>query len=165
MIVVTGTPGTGKTSVAQKLGEKLERPVKHANQLVKEKELFTSVEGECLVVDLKALEKELKGFQGIVEGHVLCEMKLDAELVLVLRTEPAQLEKRLEERSYSPSKVRENLEAEALDYCSIKARENYGKVEDVDTTNKTVDQTVSEVIRVMEGQKGDFVDWSHFFLS
>ena len=163
-IIVTGTPGTGKTRVAEALGKKLKLPVLHVNELIKEKELYSGIENGSLIVNLGLLVKELANFKGIAEGHILCEVKLNADWVFVLRTSPPELRKRLFYKGFRKEKLKENVEAEMLDYCSIRARQNYRKVFDIDTTSRTVDETVQKIVEVMRGGKGDKVDWTSYLM-
>lgn len=163
MIVITGTPGTGKTTLANELAGLLNLPVIHVNELVKQKKLYTGIEDGSLIVNLPALKRELRNFKGIAEGLVLCEMKLKG-VAIVLRTSPRELEKRLREKGFHEKKIKENVEAEALDYCAIKARQNYKRVIEIDTTGKTVEDTVERVLLALAGMPGDKVDWSNYFL-
>ena len=163
MIVITGTPGTGKTTLADELAELLKLPVIHVNDVVKQKKLYTDVEDGSLVVDLPALKRELKNFTGIAEGLVLCEIKLEG-VAIVLRAAPEELEKRLRKKGFHGGKIKENVEAEALDYCAIKARQNYKRVIEIDTTGRTVEDTVERVLLALAGVPGDKVDWSNYFL-
>ena len=109
-----------------------------------------------------ALKKELAGFKGVVEGHVLCEIALPAKCV-VLRTPPKTVKSRLKKRGYSEQKVKDNVEAEALDYCAIRARQNYKNVVEVDTTGLSVPQCVDRVVKALRTGRSDFVDWSSWF--
>lgn len=164
MIVITGSPGTGKTTLSKLLAVKLKKELIHSNDLVKEEGLSIGEEGDSLIVDMPALEKELRNFDGIVEGLVLCELPLSGTCI-VLRTAPEQIAERLAPRNYSEEKVRENQEAEALDYCTIHALDNYTTVIEVITTDRNAAEVVDEVIDLLK--KGEprvgIVDYSNFF--
>ncbi|MCS7109199.1 MAG: AAA family ATPase, partial [Candidatus Micrarchaeota archaeon] len=131
--VITGTPTTGKTTLAKYLS-KLGFQILDLNSLVNRKKIWKSKDRGCKVVDLSLLEKEAKKEINkmrkeseksiIVEGHLACEIKLPADKVIVLRTRPDVLLRRLKERGYPSYKIIENLEAELLDYCGIRAEEN-----------------------------------------
>ena len=58
IILITGTPGTGKTTIAPLLGKTLKCPVIDVNQLVDEKHLYTGVDPE------KGYKIRLKGTHG-----------------------------------------------------------------------------------------------------
>ncbi len=145
--VITGVPGTGKTTVARELSKRL------GARMVSVSDFF---QGE---VSLKAVRAkmwwEIKRGARVLEGHLLCEVRLPADLVVVLRTRPSVLYERLSARGYPEDKVMENVMAEALDYCLLKAEERYKHVIQVDTTGKSVEDVVEQILR----GKGDEVDW------
>ena len=163
MIVVTGVPGTGKTTVARILSKRLSLPLIEVNKLVRQKKLYTKKEKGCLVVNMKKLAAALRGFDGIAEGHVLCELPLPGTAV-VLRTSPRALKRRLAPRRYPRQKVLDNIEAEALDYCAINAKQNYKKIIQVDTTGLPPSQSAAKVMHYLKTKKSDSVDWSNYFM-
>ena len=88
----------------------------------------------------------------IFEGHV-SHLLDGADMVVVLRVRPEILEKRLEERNYSASKIRENLEAEALGVCSAESFDRYGgKVHEIDVSDLGVDEVAGEIQKVIAGE-------------
>lgn len=189
IILITGTPGTGKTTISSLLAQKLGCWLVDINRLVEEKKLYNSVDSEkgYKVVDLDALEGELHEmlkFQEesqyfkedskhsdansctIIEGH-LSHYFPQADLVVVFRTEPSVLENRLKKRDWKEVKIRENLEAEALDVCTWEAYQIHGdKVHEVDTSNKTPDEVVSTVLDIISGKLSlppGNIDFSAYF--
>jgi len=130
-IVITGTPGTGKTVLARKIGVALGLPVVSAGKVAKERGWVKR--GEA---DLKKLERFYASLKGgfVAEGHLLCEFPVPRAQCIVLRTRPDVLKKRLEARGYSKKKTLDNLVCEALDYCLVKAECNYRRVTQVDNT-------------------------------
>ncbi len=167
MIVVTGTPGTGKTTIARLLAAELGLPFISVNTLIRAKKLHTGMDQGSLVVDMRALARELRGFKGVVEGHVLCDLKLPADRVVVLRASPRSIARRLGPRNYPKQKLQDNIDSEALDYCLIRSIENYGrrKVVQVNTTGLMPQENVRRVLRSISTRKSDRVDWSGYFLS
>ncbi len=152
IIVITGTPGTGKTTIARMLGEKLGLPVYSVGDFVKGEE-----------VDVKELEEKANVEEGILEGHLFSETKIRADWVFVLRTRPSVLLKRLLKR-YPFEKAWKNVVAEAIDYCKIMALDHYGDACEVDTTERGPDETVEKILRIMDGKDVcDSVDWTEDF--
>ena len=163
-IIITGTPCTGKTLVAKILGKKLKLPVTHINEFIKKKKIGMK-KGKEIEVYLPKLKKELSNINGIIESHLLCEFSIPNSIVFVLRCNPHILEKRMKKRRYSATKIRENLECEALDYCTQLAEKNYSKVYDIDTTKCTPYKTAEKILKILkEKSKGDYVDFSNWFL-
>lgn len=162
-IIITGTPGTGKTSVAKALAKKLGVAYVDVKKIIGQKKVFYREKGESektvylkklKVVLEKILAKEKKA---VLESHLLCEFPLKVGVVVVLRCDPRVLESRLRKRRYPKRKIRENLLCEALDYCTVKAEENYRKVIDVDATKRLSAAKLEEKIKRC---KGDEVNWS-----
>ena len=165
-IVLTGTPGTGKSSLAPALARLAGGPAVDLNAFASSRRLFKSEKGAFgeKIADLKRLKKALAGHlkneeNFVVEGHLACEFRIPADAVVVLRCDPRVLKKRLERRKYPAGKVRENVLAELLDYCLIRAEENRGKtaVIQADSTKRISSDALFKKIR---SKKGDRVDWS-----
>ena len=106
---LTGTPGTGKTSLKKHLNKKIISLSEYYEQASDGK----TDNGEW-IVDIEKLDNILEDSDcNFFEGNF--SHKLDKiDKVIVLRCDPQILEKRLESRNYSKNKVRENLEAEAI---------------------------------------------------
>lgn len=155
-IGITGTPGTGKTTVA----ETLEREVISVKEFAKEKELGEEIDG-IFEVDVDAVEQKLPE-DCWIEGHLAHKVELD--YCIVLRTRPDILEERLEKRGYSQEKVTENVEAEKMDLILSEAFEKC-KIYEVDTTGKSVEEVVAEIREAVKNKESKYAvcDWSSFF--
>lgn len=169
LLVITGTPGTGKSAVAAALAKRLRAHLVSITELVNEKRLY-SIRNREKEVDPKKLGKALKyllsSVKGdiVVEGHLASDIRLDADLVVVLRTHPNTLKKRLAPRKYSKAKLAENLLAEMLDYCTLTAGKNYKcRVLELDTTKKTIKESVDRIVKAIKNNKKtiDEVDYTH----
>jgi len=137
LIALTGTPGTGKTSLLQSILEAARFTTcsfsgVDLNAFIREHDLITGEDPErdSHNVDIGRMRELVHEKLGqktdeddskartprpnlvLVEGHLAHH--LDPELCLLLRCSPRVLRERLEKRGYSKEKVRENLEAEAM---------------------------------------------------
>jgi adenylate kinase len=173
-ILVTGTPGVGKTTVSHKLASKLDALYIGITELVKKQKLITSVDEErrTLIADTekfsKQLQETLTKTEGIIiiEGHYATDVvpKKDVNTVFVLRRDPRELKGALEKRGYEEKKLWENLAAEILDVCLWDALSACGsdKVCEIDVSGKTVEEVVEEMMLVLEKRKDrrfGIVDW------
>jgi adenylate kinase len=164
LIGLTGTPGTGKTSVSRLLEMKRSWKVIHLNDLIKEKHLFTEIDEkrDAVIADMELIRKyiqetsngnELKEEHGgenevvIIESHLAHYI---ADIVIVLRACPPELEMRLKTRGYSEEKIKENIEAEALDVILIEAFEWCEKVFEVNTTGKGVEEVGQDIEKIID---------------
>lgn len=168
ILLITGTPGTGKSSVAGALAQTVRAKHVDLNDLADAASVGYDEEAGSKVVDIEKLGREarkvLEGFgEAVIEGH-LAHLLPVGDLVIVLRTDPKVLERRLRVKGFGEAKVRENLEAEALDACLIEALERHRDVYEVDTTHRTVEETLRCVLKIMKGEKDTFrpgkIDWS-----
>lgn len=172
-IFITGTPCTGKTTVSEVLASKLDCKLIKINDLALENDfvLGTDEEKGYKVIDIPALNEKVsqiisKSDELIVfEGH-LAHLCSGADEVIVLRVRPEILRTRLEGRNYSESKIRENLEAEAMGVCTSEAYEIYGdNISEIDVSDLTVEEIADEIGEVISGEKTfslgeiDFMDW------
>jgi adenylate kinase len=157
-IVITGSVGTGKSSIARALGEKLKLPVIHLTEFCKQRGLVEGIEVDIERLRSTLLKELPPAF--IVEGHLACEFSIPADVVVVLRAKKKVLEERLAKRGYDRKKIHENVMAEVMDYCLIRAEENYGSVIQVDTSLGTAEENAEKVLEYMKAGKSDRVDHS-----
>lgn len=179
VIFISGTPCTGKTTVATRLNDYLSQSgfdskLIKINDFAIENDLVLGEDPDKFykVIDIDGLNESLneeinQSSNGIliVEGHLshLCE---GADKMIVLRLNPSILRCRLEERNYTESKIQENLEAEALAVCSAEAYEIYGeKTNEIDASNLSIEEIRDLIIAIasdnLECPVGsiDFMDW------
>lgn len=162
-IAITGTPGTGKTSVSEQFED---YKIIHLTEFVKGREL--GVERDEFEVDIgemvNALEDEIdEDDDAVIEGHLAHHYP--ADYCVVLRCEPSELKKRLSERDYSLEKVQENVESEALDVILSEANALQKNIIEIDTTGKNVEETFEEIKKKVRNDDVGFgdVDWSSYF--
>ncbi len=159
LIVITGTPGTGKSTIALKLKSALKKAdLIRVNDVVKKKRLYSSKDkfGARIVkmaLLKKELEKEIKRRRSeylILEGHLLCEFSLPDAVVIVLREHLETVRERLIARGYPIEKIRDNLVSEATDYCGIMSRIKYREAHEFLGSDK---RTMQSVIALSKGKK------------
>ncbi|GAB7093353.1 adenylate kinase family protein [Halolamina litorea] len=154
-IVLTGTPGTGKTTVAERLGERLGIEVHHLNDLIREEGLHEGEDEQrgSLVADLDAIREHLGDWSGLLDSHLAHHFEADA--AIVLRCHPDELADRLTERGEAEAKAAENAESEALDIVLSESVRQYGedRVYEIDTTDRPVETVVDDAVAVLRGER------------
>jgi len=131
---VTGTPGTGKTVLANELAQRTGLNYINVGDLAKEKDLYDGWDEEysCHVLDedrvVDELEDQMCEGGNIVDYHG-CDFFPERwfDIVFVLRTNNTILYERLEQRGYSGKKLSENVECEIMQTILEEARESYKK--------------------------------------
>ena len=172
-IFISGTPCTGKTTVSEGLSDKLECRLVKINDLAIENDYVLGIDEDkgYKIIDIDALNDKVSQIIRdsdeliIFEGH-LAHLCSGADRVIVLRVHPEILRKRLEERDYSESKIRENLEAEAMGVCTAEAFDEYGdRISEIDVGELSVDEIVDLIDDVISDKKEfpvgevDFMEW------
>lgn len=154
-IFITGTPGTGKTSLVEHLLEDRDMEsytVINIGSLAKEKNLYEEFDEEyqCHVLDEDAVVNELKSrflpsgkepslsSTGVILEYHSCDF-IPCEwidVVYVLRTDNSVLYDRLEERGYQDKKLQENLSCEIFQTILDEAKETFDNVIELKSDNK-----------------------------
>ena len=165
IISITGTPGTGKTTLAKLLGERLGSEVVHIAVFAMD-EVVESIENGTKIVDERKLEEKIKNHitgDAIIDGHLSSSFSI-GDIVIVLRTNPKVLEGRLKKKGFGDEKIKENLEAEALDVCLVESLERHKEVFEIDTTDREAQDVVEDVLKIIDGEGEAFrpgkIDWS-----
>jgi len=143
---VTGTPGAGKSTFAKRLASVLPNSnLVELNDIVDEYKLYSKIdEMGSKVVKLGQLEEKAKEVikeQGsvsnmIIVGHLVPEIKIKYDMIIVLRIGLKKLVERLEERGYQKEKTRENIVSESIDYCGIKSMEHCEETYEIETESE-----------------------------
>ena len=175
VILITGTPCTGKTTVAKQLTTKLNAHYINLTEYAKTNDLTLGEDKkrQTTIINEKTMQQKLTQTINeshnttiIIDGHYAPTVtpKHLTTHIIVLRRNPIELRKQMEKRGYQNTKLWENLEAEILDVCLIEALQTQQeqKTCELDTTNKTPEQTTNEILAIINKEKKcntGIVDW------
>ena len=174
IILVTGTPAVGKTTVAKRLAEQLKAQYVNLTDFAKKEQLVSEVDEarDTAIINEAKMRRKLKALIAkaqtdiVVDGHYAAAVtpKTAVANVFVLRRNPFQLREFMRKRRYDEAKQKENLEAEILDVCLVEAlsKQEKSKVCELDITDKTVNETLKEILEVLDGKRTCYpgcVDW------
>ena len=156
-VALTGTPGTGKSSVANVL-RKRGYNVKEVMELVQETGTPSgySRKDDCMVVDTDELTGRTASFWSegdgitVVEGHL--SHFASCSMAVVLRCSPSILYDRLGKRGWERSKILDNVRSEVLDVILIEAAERIKCIHELDTSGTTAGRTADKVERIIKGE-------------
>jgi len=159
-ILITGTPGTGKSTLAEELATRTGLQHICVGVLAKDEQLYDGYDPEygCPILDddrvIDELEERMSEGGCIVEYHS-CEFFPERwfDIVFVLRTDNSILDQRLESRGYTGKKLQENVQCEIFQTVLEEARESY-KTEIVHELSSNspsdVEDNVSRIIEWVE---------------
>jgi adenylate kinase len=174
VILITGTPCTGKTTTAKQLAAKLCAEYINLTEYAK---TYGLIQGEdtqrqTTIINEKAMKHKLAetiitstNANIIIDGHYAAAVTPQNQTthVFVLRRNPKELKVFMEKCGFKNQKLWENLSAEILDSCLIEAIQTQeGKVCELDVTGKTAEEIVADILDVLDKGKrclSGFVDW------
>jgi len=174
VILVTGTPGVGKTVVSRSLASRLNAGHVNLTEFIEREKLISGVDVArgTLIANTDRVSKRVQKIirscehDVIIDGHLAVDVvpAKDVHLVFVLRRDPDELKRAMEDRGFKGKKLWENLAAEILDVCLWEAVRACGldKVCEVDVSGRTIEEVVEHIISVLEGKKKCWVgtvDW------
>jgi len=175
VILITGTPSVGKTSVARLLSSKLQAFYVNLTDLALKEKLIQGKDKlrNSIIVDEGRMKRRLKELvtesdkeNVVIDGHYAVNVVPTnlVSLVFVLRRDPIELRKLMEQSGFSENKLHENLASEILDVCLVDALNVVGqrKVCEVNTTGKSVEDIVQEILLLRDNPNNcqvGTVDW------
>ncbi len=163
IIIVTGTPGVGKTTLAKGLARETGFSYVGVNDLVRRERLHKGYDRktDSYRIDMTRAKNRLTAITEnerlvIDTNYVggLIASKRDV-IAIVLRLDPVALFERLSKRRWSRQKMLENVEAELVDVALIDAVKSLGKqrVFQINTTSKSASTVLRIALRILAGEK------------
>ncbi|CAH3156093.1 unnamed protein product [Porites lobata] len=157
-ILVTGTPCTGKSVLANEIAERTGLNHINVGDLAKQNNLFEGWDEQynCHVLDedrvVDELEDQMCEGGNVVDYHG-CDFFPERwfDIVFVLRTNNTILYKRLEQRGYSGKKLTDNVECEIMQTILEEARESY--------KTEIVHELQSDTTEELENNLDQIVAW------
>ncbi len=174
VILITGTPCTGKTTTAKALATKLNAQYINLTDFAKTYNLILGEDKErdTIIINEGSMQQKIseiidasESVNIIIDGHYASAVTSTEHVahVFVLRRNPVELKHLMEKCGYSGTKMWENLQAEIIDICLGEAVEAHaGRVCELDVTGKSVEQVINEIVDVLEKRKTCIVgtvDW------
>ncbi|AJW70052.1 adenylate kinase family protein [Nitrosopumilus adriaticus] len=164
-IVITGNPGVGKHTVAEKIAHRLGLPIIDINKIAKESGLFEENK-DVNDIDTEKLKKILVGKISdnfLIVGHLAPYVldKSQVKIVIVLRRSPYDLITVYKNRKYSDKKIKDNTGSEILGIIAHDAINRFEeKTVQIDMTGKTIEENEENVISIISTNKrNENVDW------
>ena len=166
---LTGTPGTGKTTVAKAISDL--GVILNVSDLAEERGFLGSFEPdeEVKEIDIENLVSVLEeewitepdGLT-IIEGHLAHHLPCD--VVVVLRCDPDILRERLEKRGYSEKKINHNVEWELMGSMWNEYEDTNVPWTEFDCSNSSASDIVKSIIEWLDSgmqstQSSMVLDW------
>jgi adenylate kinase len=167
IIIVTGTPGVGKTVISKLLAKETRSTFLSLSDIVRSRRLHEGFDRRVgsYIINERAVERKLQSYfedhraKGIVfETHFVSSIihKTRGMVAVVLRLDPVLLATRLGARNWPKRKIWENVEAEIIDLSLYDALKVLGKakVYEIDATGKRPGNIVREVLKALSKKEG-----------
>jgi adenylate kinase len=165
IIALSGTPGTGKTTICEIISEhsqyRKQFYIIDLNKLVLDGKLYSGRDEarDTYIADMDKLEERVKQIINespqdrdvILDGHL--SHLLPADGIIVLRAHPVALRKRLGKKNYYFKKVAENADAEALDVVLVESVQRNKNVFEINTTDMNPLAVAKSVVSIIESLK------------
>jgi adenylate kinase len=166
VILITGTPCVGKTTVAQELATNRDAYYINLTEFAKQNNLISGEDEKrhtSIVDEDKMREKIAETIETtqktdiIIDGHYAPTVtpKDKVTIVFVLRRNPIELREFMVKCGFKDQKLWENLSSEILDVCLVDAlqAQDERKVCELDVSEQTVKDVVDDISAILDGRK------------
>ncbi len=153
LIIITGTPGVGKTTLAKLLAKKMRYHRldlhKHYAQIStsynKQKQCYNINYQKFQKLVQQQLQKQLRGL--IIDSHIthLLPKSLVNVCIILTCSDLKLLKQRLTHRKYSKAKIQENLQAELMQICLTQAQQQKHHSITYDTASQSPQQILTSL--------------------
>lgn len=168
IIIISGTPGCGKTSVANELSKLVKAKIISLNELAISHDFSFEYDNDrkTYIVDFKIflpyimkkirkIKKENPQFL-IIESHfsdIIPNKYIDH--IFILRCDPDELVNRLKGKNYDLKKITENVQTEILGNCVnyFIQKKTKKPLFEIDTTNLSIESVANTIEDILDGKK------------
>ena len=171
VIGITGTPGTGKKSVAPLVASVLGLSLVGLPRLPGEAVSASKDEFEIDTAKAKRDIQRSPPGNAVAYGHLLPYIlpRSFVRRIVVLRCDPMVLRGRLSRRGYSSRKITDNVEAELIGVIASDAVSAFGRERtfEFDTTTSSPASAAKSVVRLIRGPRTtpQRIDWMSSYRS
>lgn len=175
VILVTGTPCVGKTTVSRELAARLDAVYVNLTELAKQHNLVLGEDearGTAIVDEAKMRRKLNQIINAaekssiVIDGHYAAAVapKNKVTRVFVLRRNPVELHDFMVKCGFKDGKLWENLASEILDVCLVEAlqEQDEEKVCELDVSERSAKEIVEDVLAILDGSRkcrAGGIDW------
>lgn len=164
IIIISGTPGTGKTTLAKILAKKLHFQRLDLHKYYKSISTSYDKKKQCYDINynlfLRLVQKTRNNLsqkqQGlIIDSHITHLLpKSEVDLCIILNcSNLKQLEQRLKKRHYPLSKIQENIESEIMQICLLEAQEQNHNILTFNTCKtKSYNNLIKKIKLIMQSK-------------
>jgi adenylate kinase len=162
VLAISGTPGTGKTTVARRIEKEFDILHLDVNSIIKEYSLSEGYDPvrRCEIIDINKLKKALillilKAKRPIIidshMSHFLPKKYID--VCIITKCSPKTLNERLLKRSYHDAKIRENLDSEIFEVCMNEAVEEGHEIIEINTDSGIDFAALKDKLKILKYSK------------
>ncbi len=157
LIIISGSPGTGKSTLARSLAKKLGFQRLNLHNHYREISKIYDPKKQSHIIDYNKFEKlvrekKKRAAKGLIVdshiSHLLPKKMVDLGVVLTC-SDLKTLETRLKKRKYSRKKIRENLDAEIFQVCLAEAKERKHRILVFDTGKRADADKIAAIVKSM----------------